>query len=533
MTIRIDEPSAVGTAAKRRPAYLSPATQSIAISVNGGTPITQSLTPSGGNCATPSFGATPVCTLVASAPAGSDTFTFITYDGPNATGNKLSQNTVVQTIVAGQPNTVSVILEGVPTGVLVSAFPNQANVLVQGTSFTLVGTSPANFAVEALDADNNFIIGPGAPTLVVTSNSPNLRVAPVTNNPNEFALTPVSDGSTVTLNVVVTGGNGGTATSAVSITLSASVPTPTPTPTPLSTTAPVEVAVSSIQSGSVDIFSPTANGTTPPIAMIATSDGGTAAGTGMAFDATGNLYVAHIVPAQIMEFAPGANGNATPIRNITGAATGLAVVYGVALDPAGDIVVVNAEPGAQPVEIFAPSAQGNVAPTHIIGGAATGLLGSSAFTPEAVAVDASGNIYVAASGSGGGEIAVFAAGVYGNVAPARTITGASTGISDPLGIAVNASGQVYVSNNKSNTVTIYAAGASGNVAPTGGFTTPTTNLAMLALDQLGNIYLVDQSGGVAGRYLVFGPNNFLVGTPIYIVAGDADRFSQTYGIAVH
>lgn len=218
VTIRIDMPPATSSL-KRRPAYLSQGTQSITISVNGGTPVAQNLTPAGGNCSTPSFSAGPVCTLITSAPVGSDTFTFVTYDQTNGAGNKLSQNTVMQQIVAGQLNAVSVTLEGIPVTVLIAALPNQSDVTQQSAmSYTITGTTPVYFLVEALDADADVIVGVGTPTLTVTGGS-QLSVTTVANNPNEFALTPAVGSSSATLSALATGVDGGTANAAASFTL--------------------------------------------------------------------------------------------------------------------------------------------------------------------------------------------------------------------------------------------------------------------------------------------------------------------------
>jgi hypothetical protein len=62
------------------------------------------------------------------------------------------------------------------------------------------------------------------------------------------------------------------------------------------------------------------------------------------------------------------------------------------------------------------------------------------------------NIYVAMAWSNG------------NVAPLATITGPSTVLSTPYGVAVDASRNIYVTNANAS-LNIYAAGADSNVAP--------------------------------------------------------------------
>jgi len=63
-------------------------------------------------------------------------------------------------------------------------------------------------------------------------------------------------------------------------------------------------------------------------------------------------------------------------------------------------------------------------------------------------------------------ITVYAPGASGNATPTATIGGGSTGLVNPVGIAVDGAGNIYVANSAKNTVTVYAAGASGNATPT-------------------------------------------------------------------
>ena len=136
-----------------RPQYVSPSTQSLAIVVNGsGTPTVANLTPTSPNCKAAS-GPTPLtCSVPVAAPIGADTFTVTTYDQTNAVGNSLSTANVAATIVAGQANTVSVILNGVIASIQ----------LILGDTSPPEGTpTTISLTVNAMDADGNVIIGPG------------------------------------------------------------------------------------------------------------------------------------------------------------------------------------------------------------------------------------------------------------------------------------------------------------------------------------------------------------------------------------
>lgn len=81
--------------------------------------------------------------------------------------------------------------------------------------------------------------------------------------------------------------------------------------------------------------------------------------------------------------------------------------------PAGGPFIYAADGGSVVVQVL-QSQNGAIAPAATIAGAATTLS-----TPSGVALDATGNIYVA---NAAGSIAVFAAGANGNVAPVQSIT---------------------------------------------------------------------------------------------------------------
>jgi sugar lactone lactonase YvrE len=70
-------------------------------------------------------------------------------------------------------------------------------------------------------------------------------------------------------------------------------------------------------------------------------------------------------------YAAGAGGNVAPTRTIAGSSTGLSTPTGIALDASGNIYVTTN--GNRSVVVFAPSASGNVTPLRTIEGGATGL----------------------------------------------------------------------------------------------------------------------------------------------------------------
>jgi sugar lactone lactonase YvrE len=205
------------------------------------------------------------------------------------------------------------------------------------------------------------------------------------------------------------------------------------------------------------------------------------------------LYVANLFGQRITAYSPSATGNATPAATIAGSNTSLNFPYGIARDTAGRLYVANLGASAgspEALTVYAADAVGNVAPIAIIAGSNTGL-----HNAQGIAVDAAGRFYVANlrdGGSHGDSITVFAANATGNVAPAATIAGSSTGLNVPWGIALAADDRLYVANTGGNSITIYAPRASGNVAPLATIAGANTGLispTSIALDAAGQLYV--------------------------------------------
>ena len=236
------------------------------------------------------------------------------------------------------------------------------------------------------------------------------------------------------------------------------------------------------KSGSVALYSPGAS--TPTNVLKGTKDP-----VSLAFDATGNIYVA--------DFNGGVNiyepGQSQPIRIIRGGRYGYYIVQPrlVAVDPSGNLYVANGPeavgsqdnvfalfvypPGkSEPstvYEIGLPRALlvahgrlyiacGAVKSAKIPGSVEVFRFGSNVpliitqglHTPDGLAVDSSGNLYVA--NLNGGNVTVYHAG---RTSPFRTI---SNGIHSPRALAIGSEGNLYVSNLYANTVTVYKPGQS-------------------------------------------------------------------------
>jgi hypothetical protein len=98
--------------------------------------------------------------------------------------------------------------------------------------------------------------------------------------------------------------------------------------------------------------------------------------------------VSNASPASITIYAnaAGANGNVAPVAEIVGVNTHLSIPDQIVIDPSGTGTLYNADPGAARVAVFANlnTATGNIAPTRSISGASTGL---TAGGPVGVALD--------------------------------------------------------------------------------------------------------------------------------------------------
>ena len=156
-----------------RPAYVSPATATLAYSIDGGTPVDVSLSASSPACATV-HGAL-LCTVPIAAAPGDRTFSFQTLDSQS---HVLSANTDVPFAVrAGARNKLSVTLGGVAASLAVNA-PHTPEVTgTQAGGYTIYGNAPLAFTIEALDADGYAIVGTGAPQPAVSPLPAGITVA--------------------------------------------------------------------------------------------------------------------------------------------------------------------------------------------------------------------------------------------------------------------------------------------------------------------------------------------------------------------
>jgi hypothetical protein len=415
-------PKATGTASTRRsPRYVSPATASMTVNVvtdPGGTSVvseTVALTTTSTGCS--STLASTLCTLTIALGPGSYDATISTAD---AGSTVLSHGQLVDfTIVAGQTNTVSLTLSGIPAALIVSG----GTVAVHGSQsagFTLYGMTAQPLVVEALDADGNLIVGPGSPTFTVapTSGSGFTITNPTTTSPNTVTLTP-----------------------------------------------------------------PGTNGPGEAFSLTAAYSDGTCSLSGAVCSATFNvkndvqtLFVANHGSDSVTEYAPPYTGAPTTISN------GVVVPDALAMDAAGDLFVASYDAGV--TEYASPYT-----------GAPTVTIASGINEPDALTLDAAGDVFVANFAGYTGNT-----GAVTEYAPPYTGTSATitTGIEQPGSLALDAYGDVFVANLFNSTVTEYAPPYTG--APTT-ISTGMDRPEGLALDAAGDLFVANAFNGTVTKYV--------------------------------
>jgi len=251
--------------------------------------------------------------------------------------------------------------------------------------------------------------------------------------------------------------------------------------------------------------------------------------TGVAVDGSGNVYVADqyndtirkVTPAGVVSTLAGSAGNSGS-TNGSGSSAKFSQPAGVAVDGSGNIYVAD---DANNVirKITAEGVVSTYAGTAGSSGSTDGTASVAKFNgPNGVAVDGSGNVYVADTYNdtirkitSAGVVSAIAGGtgLYGSTDG----TGTAARFTTPFGVAVDGSGNVYVADNTNNLIRKIT--ASGAVTTLGGIpgtsgsangsgaTAAFFNPTSVAVDGSGNLYVADSGNdtvrkGVAAKVVV-------------------------------
>jgi len=261
---------------------------------------------------------------------------------------------------------------------------------------------------------------------------------------------------------------------------------------------------------------------------------------GIAVDANTNVYVADLDNQVIRQlYLSGTNWVSTTIAGetgVTGSSDGAGTnalfdgPHGIAVDSSGNVYV--SDTGNDTIRRLTYG--GGVWTVNTIAGLAgaigstNGINNGNRFRfPMGLAVDSSGNVYVADEGnsqirelspSGGNWVGSTVAGLVG-ISGSMDGTSANATFSSPSGIAVDASGNLYVADTKNNTirelvfngndwtVTTIAGepnqtGSSDGTGSAALFNNPTG----IAVDPSGDLYVVDSGNDTIRRMTVNGTN---------------------------
>jgi sugar lactone lactonase YvrE len=321
-----------------------------------------------------------------------------------------------------------------------------------------------------------------------------------------------------------------TATPASSVPTNTKTPNP-PTNTPTATSIPTNSGVVTTLAGSVGVTGATnASGTNATFSYP----------EGIAVDAYGYVYVGDYMNNMIRKISPGgavttfAGSGATGSTDATGTNASFDNPAGVALDSFGNLYVVDNSDNL--IRKISPAGAVTTIAGQVGGGYADNAVGTNALFngPMGIAVDTAGNVYVADMGnnmirkiSTGGAVTTLAGQLaYGH---ADNVVGTSASFYQPEGVAVDASGNVYVADSSNHMIRkISSAGAvttlAGQTASGHADNAIGTNASFcspygVALDSYGNIYVADGCNNMIRKISPAGAVTTLAGQ---LTAGSAD-----------
>ncbi|MBV8222003.1 MAG: hypothetical protein JO293_01450 [Candidatus Eremiobacteraeota bacterium] len=248
----------------------------------------------------------------------------------------------------------------------------------------------------------------------------------------------------------------------------------TPTPTP----APQAVYVSSFNTpGKIGKAALPATAASTVTYLTPTALNGSVQ---LRFDASGNLWSMNDTntTGQVTGYAPPITNASTPFATITIAGSQFPV--GLAFDKSGNMWV--ADSGTSKVYEFTPPFSGAISP-------APAITISSVINPAGLVFDTAGNLYVCAGGGvQAGTVQIFNPPFHSGQSPTATPI---TGLHIPTSLAFDAAGNLYVTNFMGSVARFNAPTAGGGAVSITDTSTGINSPQDLAFDNLGNLYVTD------------------------------------------
>ena len=301
--------------------------------------------------------------------------------------------------------------------------------------------------------------------------------------------------------------------------------------------------------GTLSVFAGTSSGGAPTAGAATSSRLNNP--SGVAVDSSGNVYIADtynhrvekVTPEGVLSIIAGTGTSGAPTAG-TATSSRLNQPMGVAVDSSGNVYI--ADSANHRIEKVTPEGVLSIIAGSGSSGAPTaGTATSSALnTPTGVAVDSSGNVYIADSGNNqvekvtsGGTLSVFAGTGSAGAPTAGAAT--SSALWNPSGVAVDSSGNVYIADRDSPRVEKVTSGGTLSVfAGTGVPGTPTAGAATsskldtpagVAVDSSGNVYIANRYAHIVAKVSV-GSTISIPGAPTSPVASTTS-FSSRGGSA--
>ncbi|MEA5140589.1 NHL domain-containing protein [Arcicella rigui] len=475
-------------------------------------------------------------------------------DQNNNAIRKITPSGVVTTL-AGNGN--GFILNGV--GNIASFYP-PSSITIDEKGYLLVGSSYGS-PIRKVSTVGYSNITPSLPSgLAFDESTGNISGIPTT--------------AQVATNYSITGYNlGGSSTANFSITVTGTATTPNAIAAPIISYATPQTYVAG--TSITPLVPKNTGGTVPatPYGQVSTFAGNSTTGANngissnasfskpnaIAVDVFGNTYVADYGNGLIRKISPSGivstlagkpQIDAASYFNGTGSEATFFKPVGIAVDKSGNVYVT--EENSHAIRKITPSGVVTTFAGDVFESNSTDGTGPSARfnAPKGLAVDASGNVFVADYNNhkirkitASGEVSTFA----GN-GSAGIINGTGTGASFyyPKGVAVDKDGNVYVTEGaedhnairkitKDQVVSILAGGPyTGNIDGRG--TVASFNLPYgISVDKLGNVYVADWGNNIIRKILPDGTVSTLAGNyNVGIVNGNGikARFSLPKGICV-
>ena len=341
-----------------------------------------------------------------------------------------------------------------------------ANATVDGTKapYHVAGLFAQPVEIEPLDADGNVIIGPGAPTITGATISAGSAYAAI-------ASAQTTDPNAYILRAV--DGSAGGHTVTVSATAQGVPLADGTTSAPISATTDFAYtpAIAVANGLVVNVFSLESQKIVAQFRSCVCA--GLTFTRDLKVDSKGQLYALTLSFLGLSQtgivnvFAPGATAAGSAITS------GVHVAAALALDKNDNLYVVNGSGFRQPPPSLSKYARGTTTPAFTISGSAAQIS-----QPAGLAVDASGNIYLSEEN---GSINVYAPGT---TVPAQVLSDPS--LTQPGSIALDASGGLYVADAANEDIAYFAPGSS----------TLTSTLSDPSFSNWnGNSYLMVDGGG--------------------------------------